>query len=323
MKYQVMIDRLRDCVRVRGYSYSTEKTYLHWTLRFMKWLEKNPTEGCRAVKMERFLTALAYEGVSPSTQNQAFNSILFLCRHVFGEDPGNISALRAKRRVHVRVPPPRDVVMSLIDQVPDRSGYPTKLMAQLMYGCGLRVSEPLNLRVKDVSLPNMTLAIRDAKGGKDRLVMLPCRLYRAMEAQLMLARSVAAKDRLDGLPISLPDLLPKKYPKAPFSEGWAFVFPSKSPMRHPRSGVMMRWHCPDREIQRAVAQAAEKVGLSSVFTPHYFRHAYATHTLNAGSNVRDVQEVMGHKSLETTQGYAHPEIRRVRSPMDELLVITR
>lgn len=317
MKYRDVIGKVRDSVRVRQFSYSTEKTYVHWVGRFMKWLAVHPMPNAgRGEKIEAFLTNLAKTGISPSTQNQAFNALLFMCRHVFGEEPGNIQALRPKRRTHVRVPPPSDVVLRLLDEVEDYRGYPTRLICKLLYGCGLRVSEPLHLRVKDVLLKDMRLVIRCAKGGKDRVVTLPCSLYRDMEAQLLAAKAQAAQDKLAGIPISVPDRLMIKYRKAQFSEGWAFVFPSRNPMRHPREKTMMRWHVPPREVQRAVSRAAAKVGMEAVFSPHYFRHAYATHCLEAGSNPRDLQEAMGHKHLDTTMGYTHPEIGRVPSPLD-------
>jgi len=314
MNLKTAIEKTRDVIRRKHLSLSTEENYLQWLVRFSRFVSECFKEGSPEVKMEAFLTQLARQDVSASTQNQAFCALLFFYREVMKVTVGKVDSLRAKKPVHLRYAPEDDEVRKLLAGLKDLGGYPTALIVKLLYGCGLRVSEPLNLRVKDVLLSESKLVIRGAKGGKDRFVSLPCSLMNELRAQLDFARALAEKDRLDQVPVALPGLLATKYPHWQFSPKWAFLFPARMPCRHPRSGVTVRWRCHEANVQRCVRAAARPLGLD--ITPHHLRHAYATHCLNGGQNPRAIQQAMGHSQLETTMGYLHAEALSVKSPLD-------
>jgi integrase len=264
--------------------------------------------------MEAFLTQLAQQNVAASTQNQAFCALLFFYREVLKQEVGKVDALRAKTPVHLRYAPEQGEVQAMLANVKDQGGYPTRLIVRLLYGCGLRVSEPLNLRLADVLLSESKLVIRCAKGGQDRVVAIPCALMLELETQVAIAKAVAAADRLNRIPVKLPGLLAKKYPHWQFAPKWAWLFPAHQTCADPRSGKTVRWRCHEANVQRAVRVASRPLGLD--ITPHCLRHSYATHCLNRGTNVRAIQQAMGHKQLETTMGYLHAEAMGVRSPLD-------
>lgn len=265
-------------------------------------------------KIEAFLTALAKDEVASSTQNQAFNAIVFFYREVLHQELRNINALRAKREATVRRAPSVEDVKALLDRVQDQSGYPNRLAVHLLYGCGLRVTEPLNLRVRDVDLAQSRFIIRRAKGGKDRVVPIPCSVIRDIEAQLGVARAIFEKDKAAGVPIKLPGRMDKKFPHCEWSWNWAWVFPQLQPCADPRTGRKVRWHQLESTVQRAIRTAVQRAKVDVL--PHELRHAYATHCLNRGTNPRAIQQAMGHKSLETTMGYLHAEAMSVASPLD-------
>ncbi len=306
-------------MRLRHLALSTERTYLLWIGSYIDWLAKFGRElpDSRA-RVEGFLTMLAHKGVSASTQNQAFNALLFLYEQVRGEKLPEIHALRAKRPRTHRTALSRADTLALLAKVPDVAGYPTRLVTLLLYGCGLRVSEPLNLRIKDVDVAHSRLIIRGAKGGKDRVVGVPCALMAQIVEQIARAKVVWQADQLRKLPVEVPGQLAAKYRGAPFAWQWAWVFPAHHACNHPRTGERVRYRMHEANVQRAVKVAARQLGIESLATPHVLRHSYATHVMDAGANVRDVQEALGHSSLETTMVYLHPEPGRVRSPLDNV-----
>lgn len=312
MKLDQAIELMRSVIRRKHLSHSTEENYLQWLARFARFVSERCPQGAPELKMEAFLTQLARQEVSASTQNQAFCALLFFYREVLKVTVGKVDSLRAKKPVHLRYAPERSEVLTLLNNLKDESEYPTTLIIKLIYGCGLRVCEPLDLRVKDVLLSESKLVIRGAKGGKDRFVSIPCSLITGLLAQMDLARCVSEKDRLSGLPVKLPGLLATKYPHWQFSTKWAFVFPAHRPCEF--RGLTCRWRCHEANIQRAVRRAARPLKLD--ITPHHLRHAYATHCLNGGQNPRAIQQAMGHQSLETTMGYLHAEALSVRSPLE-------
>ena len=314
MKPEIAIQSMRDVIRRKHLSLSTEENYLQWLVRFMRFITERCREGKPEQKMEAFLTQLARQEVSASTQNQAFCALLFFYKEVLKVEIGKVDALRAKKPVHLRFAPEIEETRRLMQGVGDVGGYPTRLIVHLIYGCGLRVSEPLNLRVRDVLLGESKLVIRGAKGGKDRFVGIPCALAEPLRAQLEFAQGRAEADRLARVPVKLPGLLAAKYPHWQFAPKWGWLFPAHKPCRDPRSGVIVRWRCHEANVQRAVKQAARPLGLD--ITPHHLRHAYATHCLNAGQNPRAIQQAMGHAQLETTMGYLHAEAMSVRSPLE-------
>ena len=310
------LELLRNTIRRKHFSFSTEQTYSGWLVRFMGFVKRLPPGLSSEQKLERFLTALAKDEVAASTQNQAFNALLFFYRDCLGQPLQGINALRAKREATVRRAPAVEEVKRLLDAVQDESHYPTRLVVRLIYGCGLRITEPLSLRVRDVEVRNSRLVIRRGKGRKDGVVGLPCSLVREMQAQLEVARLTWQRDVAARVPIKLPSRMERKYPAAQFSWNWAWVFPQAAPCADPRSGRTVRWHQLESTVQRSVKSACRRAALEIL--PHELRHAYATHTLNAGQNPRAIQSAMGHKSLETTMGYLHAEALSVRSPLEAL-----
>lgn len=323
MNPTVAIDRMIAKIRLKHFAFSTERCYAEWARRYVAFLRDRRPEGASEQKFEAFLTALAREcDVSAVTQNQAFNAIRFFYEHGVCSPLGEVRALRAKRRQHERMAPSREQVAALRRAVVDTPHTPARLLVDLLYGCGLRVSEPLELRVRDILWKESQLIIRDAKGAKDRRVPLPCALVDPMRVQVERARLAWQWDRANApaVGVSLPHRLAKKYPSMPWAWEWFWVFPAPGHCDHPRTGERVRYHLLDVALQRAVKAAAVKVGLYGTVTPHCLRHAYATHMLAAGESVRTVQEVMGHVSLETTQGYLHPEVERAGNPLDRMLV---
>lgn len=306
---------------LRHLSIHTEKTYIHWISRYAAFLRSaKPYQSQKPEqKLEAFLTSLAKTGMSGSTQNQAFSALLFLYREVLKQELGPIDALRAKQPGTIRYCPSPAEVHQLLATVTDIYRYPTRLITHLLYGCGLRVSEPLNLRIKDVDLNLGRLYVHQAKGNKGRVVLFPKCLSEALGQQLHTAKAVSEQDRVQGIPVALPGLLAKKYPWAARSERWAWLFPSHTVCSDPRTRERVRWRCHESNVQRAVKMAAKKCGIEGL-TPHCLRHAFATHSLHNGAFVRDVQVVLGHNHLETTMLYLHAEAGRVVSPLQNYAV---
>lgn len=316
MNQQAAIEALRNVIRRKHLALSTEQSYCGWLARYCEYLGRArlPAELSSERKMEAFLTMLARTDVSASTQNQAFNALLFFYEQVTGRKLENVQALRAKKPMHLRRAPEVPEVKALLAWVQQHADFATNLNVRLLYGCGLRVSEPLNLRVRDVELWQDRLIIRAAKGGKDRMVAVPCSCAQDLQEQMETARAVWRRDQQAQLPVALPHLLAKKYPQYRFNLQWAWLFPANHPCRHPRTGELVRWRWHEANVQRAVRRACRALNLSVL--PHELRHAYATHCLNRGTNPRAIQEAMGHQSLETTMGYLHAEALSVQSPLD-------
>ena len=299
-------------------SYATEKSYSHWAQSYIRALSKYPKAWSSEKKAEAFLTGLAMRDVAAATQNQALNAVAFLYREVHGTPLGTVDALRVKRPATVREALSIGDTRGLLGALPSVADATACLVVRLLYGCGLRVSEPLELRMKDVDLGGARLIIRSAKGNRDRFVPLPQCVLGEMEAQMRVARAVWKGDVEARLPIALPTALAVKYPKAPFAEQWAWVFPGHEATRHPRTGLRVRWRLHEAGIQRVVRSAAAKAGIASRVTPHVLRHSYATHAHATGAPARDLQEILGHRKLETTMLYLRPAFG-VRSPLDALL----
>ncbi|MHA3774804.1 integron integrase [Verrucomicrobiota bacterium sgz303538] len=322
MNLESVLERTRHVIRRKHMAWNTEETYCGWINRFARFVCKLPKELSSEEKVEKFLTCMARRGCSASTQNQAFNAIIFLYKEVLKKPLLNINALRVRKPARVRTAPSRTEVARILSHIEQQeeneNDYPIKLIVKLLYGCGLRVSEPLNIRLKDVEFENRRLVIRDGKGGKDRVVPLPGSLVPALQEQVKKAQQMWMRDRQNNIPVPLPDALARKYPRAQESIGWYWLFPAQQTCNHPRTGQVVRWRVHEVNVQRAVRRAAIASGLDSVVTPHVLRHAFATHSLQQGVNVRDVQEVMGHSSLETTMRYLHTSADTLRSPLETL-----
>ncbi len=316
MNISQALEKLTDAIRLRHFAQSTEECYRFWLQSYMKWLRSRPAQWSSAQKVEAFLTAQARRGVAASTQNQAFNALVFFYKWVLGTPLEKIDAARVRRPERVRTALSVEETRALLGAIEAVGGYPTRLVARLLYGAGLRVSEPLELRMKDVDLAGRRLTVREAKGGRDRVVTLPECLAAEMEGQLRVARAVWRGDVAAGMPVALPGLLARKSPRLGLVEGWAWVFPAHEPVAHPRTGEVLRWRMHEVNVQRAVRAAAGRTGLAGKATPHVLRHCYATHAHRSGAAARDLQEALGHRQLETTMRYLAPSVAGVRSPLD-------
>ena len=314
---EMALQKCCDLLRRKHYALTTEQSYCGHIGSYIDWLVLHgrclPDSRAR---VEAFLTSMAHRGCSASTQNQAFNALLFLYEQVRGEKLPEIQALRAKQSRHKRTALPKAQTMALLNAVEDVGGYPTRLVAWLLYGCALRVSEPLNLRIKDVNTSTWRLTLRGCKGGKDRTVIVPVCLREGLTRQMAFAKALWQRDQAAGLPVEVPGLLARKYPKAPHAWTWFWLFPAHGACKHPRTGEPVRWRMHEVNVQRSVKKAAAALGLDGLATPHVLRHCCATHILDAGGNVRDVQDLLGHARLNTTMIYVHGDGERVRSPLE-------
>jgi len=318
MNLPIAMDKLRNVLRRQHKALTTESTYVYWLRHYVTALNDMPDSLSSEQKLERFLTGLArHRDLSASSQNQALNAVLFFYKEVLGQPLQGIDALRAKRPVRLRHALTVTETQALLQTIRDRAGYPTKLIARLLYGCGLRVTEPLNLRIKDINLERSSLFIVGAKGGKDRVVSLPASLAPELIQQIEFARAVWRRDQQNNIPLMLPHQLTTKYPDYQFAWSWAWLFPAQHTCYHPRTKTEVRYRMHEANVQRAIKEARRKLGISVL--PHELRHGYATHCLENGVNPRAIQKVMGHASLETTMGYLHAESLSVPSPLETIL----
>ena len=320
MQKKKLLDIVRDKIRLKHYSFSTERTYLYWIKCFILFHNKKHPIEMGKVEIEIFLTHLAVDKkVSPTTQNQAFSAILFLYREVLGIDmkDENIQALRAQERKHIPVVLTRDEVKKVLDNLCDVY----KVIVSLMYGCGLRMSEALNIRVKDIDFGYDKVYIWDSKSLKDRTIPLPIKLKKRLEMQVDIVESLHEKDLQNGFGlVYLPYALEKKFPSAKNETKWQYLFPMNSISVDPRTQIKRRHHMRSSTLGRNIKVAAIKAKLHKRVTSHTFRHSYATHLLQAGIDLRSIQELLGHKSVETTMIYTHvvAEMNKAKiiSPLD-------
>lgn len=314
-----VVAMVRAKIRLRHFAYSTEQSYCGWVARYYDYCLRLPSALPPEKKAEAFLSHLAMRHqVSARTQNQALSALLFLYSAVLERPLGDIDGLRAKQRIHARTAPSKDQVRALRLAVVDRPGIPARLLVDLLYGCGLRVSEPLELRIKDILWEERQLVVRAAKGAKDRRVPIPESCLEPLRTQVEMARFVWEEDRRlsPQVGVPLPHQLSRKYPSAPYAWAWFWLFPAKSHCRHPRTGTTVRYHLLHDRLQQAVREAARKVGLEGFITPHVLRHGYATHSRES---IEALREIMGHNSIETTAGYRHPVVEKASNPLDDLM----
>lgn len=320
MNKEIAVSKLKQVMRMKHFALATERNYIHWLNRFIAFRKKDRSNQSSEKNIESFLTYLARSGVSASTQNQAFHAIRFFYVYVLKVKLEGIDALRAKRPVHVRQAPSVNEVRAILNLVKDSSGYPCKLIVHMLYGCGLRVSEPLEIRIRDLELDRSRIIIRRSKGDKDRVVSIPCSLIEPIRRQVKVATAMWERDAASSIPVPLPDLLAKKYKNYAFSRAWYWLFPAIRPCKHPRTGETVRWRCHQANIQRAVKAAARAAGVDGKVTPHNLRHAYGTHMLESGVNPRSIQMAMGHSNLETTMTYLHSDSTSSGNPLDRIMV---
>jgi integron integrase len=318
------LSEMSRAIRLKHYAYSTERSYMQWGDRFLAYAAK--TEGKKigdiaTEDMRDFLTHLALEQrVSASTQNQAFNALLFLFRNVLHKDVSGLStAVRAKRGPKLPVVLTVGEVRRLLEHLTGTS----RLIAELLYGSGLRLMELARLRVQDVDFEANTVFVRSGKGDKDRSTLFPAGAKEKVRAHLLKVKALHEKDLAAGFgAVHLPDALARKYPNAPKEWKWQYVFPAATLSVDPRSGVVRRHHLSDTAIQTAVKKAVSKAGIEKHATVHTLRHSFATHLLLNGVNIREVQELLGHKNVETTMIYTHvlrTMSKAPESPLDMLL----
>jgi integron integrase len=314
-----LLDQVREAIRLRHYSIKTEESYSYWIRYFVRYHKLRHPREMGAAEINQFLTFLAMQRtVSPSTQNQALNAIVFLYRNVLEMDLGNFdSFVRAKQKPRLPVVMTHDEATRVLSGL---SGIPC-LMASLLYGCGLRLMECVRLRVKDVDFDRRSLIIRQGKGGKDRITVLPTKLIEPLKTQITSVKHLHEYDLSEGFgEVYLPYAIARKYPNANKTLAWQYVFPASKRSIDPRTSKEQRHHIDESVLQKAVRAAVRKAGINKPATCHTFRHSFATRLLERGADIRTVQELLGHSHVNTTEIYTHVlKINKtgILSPIDE------
>ena len=313
-----LLDLVRDTIRRRHYSCRTEETYLHWIKRFIYFSGKRHPRELGAEEVTAFLNHLVSQRhVAAATQNQALAALLFLYKEVVARPLPWLENIE-----HARRPVRKPTVLTQTEarDLLARLRGAKWLMASLLYGSGLRLRECLTLRVKDVDFGYCQILVRDGKGGKDRVTMLPGPVVEPLQAHLVRVKALHEQDLADGCgDVELPDAIARKYPRAPYEWGWKFVFPSYKRSVDPRTGVIRRHHVYENYLIRGVKDAARAAGITKHVSCHTLRHSFATHLLEGGYDIRTVQELLGHNDVSTTMIYTHvlnKGGRGVKSPLD-------
>ncbi|WP_200891792.1 integron integrase [Candidatus Brocadia sinica] len=318
-EWNLLETQTREALRLRHRSHSTEKTYISWLRSFRGYVhDKKPSELTNG-DIQDFLSSLAVEQkVSASTQNQALNALLFVYRHVLEKEIGEkeLDAVRAiyKRRI------PVVLTLKEVHAIFDHLSGAQRIMAMLTYGCGLRLQECLSLRIKDIDLEQNIVIVRSGRGNKDRRTILPESLKDDLIAHISEVRGLYDQDREKGIHgVYLPGALEKEYPDAGKEWGWFWLFPSKSLSVDPRTHTVRRHHMHPASLQKSFKVAVTKAGITKQASVHTLRHSFATHLLEKGYDIRTIQELLGHRNLQTTMIYTHvasKNILGVRSPLD-------
>jgi len=301
--WSVLADKTREALRVEHYSYRTEQTYVAWIRRYVAFSGWRKPSTLGADEVREFLRHLAVEKqVASSTQNQALNAVVFLYKKVIRKEIGDFSDFpRARRGLRLPVVASRAEVKAVIERMQGRQ----HLIGGLLYGTGMRIEECLGMRVQDIHFEQNRI-VAHGKGDKDRYVPLPGKHAAELRDWLDRRRSLYEGDKARNMhEVEVPGALARKYPNAPFDWGWQYVFPADDYSTDPRSGHVRRHHLDEQHIQRAVREAVRQAGLTIRFTPHCFRHSFATHLLEAGQDIRTVQALLGHAKVETTMIYTH------------------
>ena len=312
-----LLDQLRDAIRLKHYAYRTEETYVQWARRFILFHDKQHPNQMGRVEIEAFLTHLAVHlQVAASTQNQALNALLFLYREVLDLDVSDVNVIRAKRSHYL----PTVLTQAEARRVIQNIGGVQQLVVKLLYGGGLRLCEGLRLRIKDIDFAQRQILVRDGKGSKSRVTMLPSSMTDALHDHLVGVRRQHQQDLGRGFgAVPLPYALARKYPNANRDWVWQFAFPSSQIAKDPRGELMCRHHLHESGVQKAVKQAARTADISKRVGCHTFRHSFATHLLESGYDIRTIQELLGHQDMKTTMIYTHVLNKGghgVRSPLD-------
>lgn len=309
------LNSIRDKIRLKGYSYKTEKSYVQWAEKFIRFHGLKHPKDMGSAEVEAYLTVMAKRGVSASTQNQALAALLFMYREVIGKEIAGVQAMRAKKEVHI----PSVLSVDEVKAIMCRLHGVYHIIGQLLYGGGLRLMECMRLRVKDIDFDNQTITLRETKSNRDRVTVLPKSLIEPLKLHLAKGKAQHDQDLAAGFgSVEMPGLLAKKYPNAEYTWAWQYVFPAGQFSRDPRSGMVRRHHLFETSVQKAVRAAARDAGITKPVGPHTFRHSFATHLLQAGYDIRKIQELLGHKDLKTTMVYTHVAIigAGIKSPAD-------
>ena len=315
-----LLDQVREAMRYHHYSLRTEEAYIYWIRQFILFHHKRHPGDMGKAEIDMFLSHLDVEKkVAASTQNQAFSALLFLYKQVLGVAfADDIAAIRSKRPPRLPVVLSRDEMASLLGAMRGSAA----LMARVMYGGGLRLQELLRLRVQDVDFDQGYLLIRSGKGDRDRTTLLAQCVREELQGHLQKVRSIFEQDLQQGhANVWLPGALARKYPHAPGSWEWQYVFPAKSLSKDPETGELRRHHVASSNLQKSIKRARDKVGIPKRVTSHTLRHSFATHLLEAGTNIRIVQKLLGHADVKTTEIYTHvlqQNLETVISPLDLL-----
>lgn len=312
-----LMDRLRAFMRAQHLAYRTEKTYCTWILDYIRYHGRRHPESLGAEHVEQWLSHLANRrGVAVNTQKTALNAVVFLYKRFLRQEIGDIAFKQANKGNRVPTVFTHQEATAILEKMNGTH----KLIVSLMYGSGLRVMEAVRLRVQDVDFGLGCIIVREAKGEKWRRTLLPRSLIESLRAQIDLALALHARDLAEGYgEVYLPYALAKKWPKAPKSPAWQYVFPAPNRAIDPRSGVVRRHHVGEQQVRRAVATALADTGIRKRASCHTFRHSFATNLLQAGTDLRSIQELMGHSDLSTTMIYTHvvgAHERGVSSPLD-------
>jgi integron integrase len=312
-----LLDQVRQAIRIKHYSYRTEQTYVDWIKRFILFHNKRHPKDMGVAEVEAFLGHLAVVSkVAPSTQNQALSALLFLYKIVLGQELESVDALRAKKSRYLPTVLTKEETKAIIHELYGQH----KLLVQLLYGTGLRLSELLSLRIKDWDFSQQQIVVRDTKGQEGRVTMLPNTLAPVLQEHLQRVHSLHDRDLQKGYgAVYLPFALDRKYPNADRQWIWQYVFPSTGLSPDPRSGIVRRHHLHESGLQKAIKQAVRQAKIHKKVGCHTFRHSFATHLLQNGYDIRTVQELLGHKDVKTTMIYTHVLNRGGRgviSPLD-------
>ncbi len=313
-----LFQAVRHAIRVRHYSFRTERTYIHWIRRYVLFHDRRHPREMGAAEVTSFVSWLANSrNVAAATQNQALAAVLFLYRGVLGVDlPWLTEVVRAKTPRRLPTVLTQEECRKLLDAMEGRHQF----MARLMYGTGMRINECLGIRVKDVDLARREILVRHGKGGKDRVTMLPRSLVDAMRVELSASRIVYERDRANNVPgVELPHAFVRKTPSAATSWHWFWVFPQDTLSVDPRLRIKRRYHYFDQTLSRAIVMAALRARIEKRVSSHTLRHSFATHLMEAGYDIRTVQELLGHRDVSTTMIYTHVLNRGGRgvvSPLD-------
>ncbi|MBN1433816.1 integron integrase, partial [Candidatus Fermentibacterales bacterium] len=309
------VSRLVDALRIRHYSTSTEKTYAGWCARYLAYCSSTDQDARSDASFREFISSLALRSkVSSSTQNQAFNAILFLFRNVWGMEPAGIDAVRAKKGSRLPTVLTREEVASLLSCVNGTAG----LVLKVIYSAGLRLHEALSLRIQDIDFGGGIITVRAGKGDKDRTTLLADSIRGELMTHIEALRACWDDSNI---PVSLPDALERKYPGAGREWSWQYAFPSRGPAVDPRTGTVRRHHMHETAVQSMMRSALRRAGIPKHASVHTLRHSFATHLLMDGVDICEIQELLGHRSIETTRVYLHVmrDLRSpVRSPLDTL-----